>query len=330
MRPDLRDRVVLPILLPLGIILFLVALLWGFSRLLLGVTATAATVTATVVALGILVISAVAANRHTIRSSTIGAAFGATVGLAMLTGGIALAVVGSGEAEEPGENGGHGATVELAAANIAFEPTTLSAPANTPFTIEFDNRDSAQHNVEIFDNPERSGTPVFEGEIITGPATIAYRVDPLAEGTYFFLCVVHPQMTGEIEAAPGGPGGEPGGEPGGPGGGTGGEPPGGGAPGGGAPGGAEPATVVAQGIAFDTDTISLPADQPSTLTFDNRDTVPHNIAIYTDSSLSEALFQGEIVTGPATAQYEVPPEPAGEYYFQCDVHPTMNGTVTVG
>ena len=325
MRPDLRDRVVLPILLPLGIILFLVALLWGFSRLLLGVTATAATVTATVVALGILVISAVAANRHTIRSSTIGAAFGATVGLAMLTGGIALAVVGSGEAEEPGENGDHGATVELAAANIAFEPTTLSAPADTPFTIEFDNRDSAQHNVEIFDNPERSGTPVFEGEIITGPATVAYRIDPLAEGTYFFLCVVHPQMTGEIEAAPGGPGGEPGGEPGGPGGETGGGP-----PGGGAPGSAEPATVVAQGIAFDTDTISLSADQPSTLTFDNRDTVPHNIAIYTDSSLSEALFQGEIVTGPATAQYEVPPEPAGEYYFQCDVHPTMNGTVTVG
>jgi plastocyanin len=325
MRPDLRDRVVLPILLPLGIVLFLVALLWGFSRLLLGVTATAATVTATVVALGILVISAVAANRHTIRSSTIGAAFGATAGLAMLTGGIALAVVGSGEAEEPGENGAHGATVELVAANIAFEPTTLSAPADTPFTIEFDNRDSAQHNVAIFDNPERTGTPVFEGEIITGPATVAYRVDPLAEGTYFFLCVVHPQMTGEIEAAPSAPGDEPGGEPGGLGGGTGEGP-----PGGGAPGGAEPATVVAQGIAFDTDTISLPADQPSTLTFDNRDTVPHNIAIYTDDSLSEALFQGEIVTGPTTAQYEIPPEPAGEYYFQCDVHPTMNGTVTVG
>src|SRR5918994_1723524 len=291
MRPDLRDRVVLPILLPLGIVLFLVALLWGFSRLLLGVTATAATVTATVVALGILVISAVAANRHTIRSSTIGAAFGATVGLAMLTGGIALAVVGSGESEEPGGNGGHGTTLQLAAQNIAFEPTKLSAPADTPFTIEFDNRDSAQHNVQIYDNPDHSGTPVFEGEIITGPATVAYRVDPLAEGTYFFLCVVHPQMTGEIEVAPGAPGGEPGGEPGGPGGGTGGGP-----PGGGAPGGAQPATVVAQGIAFDT-----------------------------DNSLSEAFFQGEIVTGPATLQYEVPPLPAGEYYFHCDVHPNMNG-----
>src|SRR5918996_3802251 len=323
MRPDLRDRVVLPILLPLGIVVFLVALLWGFSRLLLGVTATAATVTATVVALGILVISAVAANRHTIRSSTIAAAFGATVGLAMLTGGIALAVVGSGEAEEPGENGAHGATVQLAAQNIAFEPTKLSVPADAPFTIEFDNRDGGQqHNVEIFDNPERSGTPVFEGDIITGPATVEYPVDPLAEGTYYFLCVVHPQMTGEIEAAPG----RPGGEPGGPGGGMGGEPPGGGPPGGG-----EAPTVVAQGIAFDTDTISLPADRPSSLTFDNRDPgVPHNIAIYTDESLSEALFQGEIVTGPATAQYEVPPLPAGEYYFHCDVHPNMNGTVTVG
>lgn len=325
MRPDLRDRVVLPVLLPLGIVAFLVVLLWGFSRLLLGVTQTAATVTATVVALGILVFSAAAANRPTIRSSTIGAAFGATAGLAMLAGGIALAVVGSGEAEEPAENGAHGTTVELAAANIAFDPTTLSVPADAPVTIEFDNRDSAQHNVQIYDNPERSGTPVFEGEIITGPATVTYRVDPLSEGTYYFLCVVHPQMTGEIEAVPGAPGGEPGGEAGGPGGGTGGGPPGGGAPGGG-----EPPALVAQGIAFDTDTISLPADQASTLTFDNRDTVPHNVAIYTDDSLSEALFQGEIVTGPATVQYEIPPLPAGEYYFQCDVHPNMNGTVTVG
>src|SRR5919106_4669999 len=321
MRPDLRDRVVLPILLPLGIVLFLVALLWGFSRLLLGVTPTAATVTATVVALGILVISAVAANRHTIRSSTIGAAFGATAGLAMLAGGIALAVVGSGEAEEPGENGAHGTTVELVAANIAFEPTTLSVPVDAPFTIEFDNRDSAQHNVQIYDNPDFSGTPVFEGELITGPASVAYRVDPLAEGTYYFLCVVHPQMTGEIEAVPGSPGGEPGG----PGGGT-----GGGQPGGGAPGGAEPATVVAQGIAFDTDTISLPAGQPSTLTFDNRDTVPHNIAIYTDNSLSEALFQGEIITGPANVQYEIPPLPAGGDYFPCDVHPQNKGKGTGG
>jgi hypothetical protein len=27
--------------------------------------------------------------------------------------------------------------------------------------------------------------------------------------------------------------------------------------------------------------------------------------------------------------YEIPPLPAGEDYFQCDVHPNMNGTVIV-
>jgi plastocyanin len=318
MRPDVRDRLVLPILLPLGIVVFLTLLLFGFSRLLLGVTAIAATITAVVVSIGILVISAVAANRSTIRGSTIGAAFGATAGVAMLAGGIALAVVGEGEEEEPVDHDGV-ETVQLAAANIAFEPTTLSVPADAPFAIEFDNRDGAQHNVVIFDNPDFSGEPLFEGDLITGPATTTYEVDALAAGTYFFFCRIHPQMTGEIEAAPG-PGGEPGEEPGRPG-----EEPGG------QPGGVptEPATVTALGIAFDTDTISIPADQPATLTFDNRDAQPHNIAIYTDDSLSEVLFPGEIITGPETIEYAIPPLEAGENYFQCDVHPSMNGTVSV-
>jgi plastocyanin len=314
MRPDVRDRLVLPVLLPVGIVVFLVLMLWGFSRLLLGVTAAAATVTAVVVSIGILVISAIAANRGTIRGSTIGAAFGATAGVAMLAGGIALAVVGEGE-EEPVDHG-PAVTVELVAVNIAFEPTTLPVPADAPFAIAFENRDGVQHNVVIHDNPEFSGEPVFRGDLITGPATTTYDVDPLAPATYFFFCEVHPQMIGDIEAAPG-QGGGPGEEPGGPG-----EEPGGGVP-------TEPATVVAQGIAFDTDTISMPADEPATLTFDNRDSQPHNIAIYADDSLSEAFFQGEIVTAE-TVEYPIPPLEAGEYYFQCDVHPSMNGTVSVG
>jgi plastocyanin len=322
-RSDVRDRLVLPILLPLGIVVFLALLLWGFSRLLLGITATAATATATIVAGGILAVSAVAAKRTTIRGSTIAAAFGATAGIAMLAGGIALAVVGEAEVEEH-DGPGPGATVDIVAANIAFEPTSLSVPAGVPFEIAFDNRDGVQHNVAIFDNPEFSGTALFDGDLITGPAQTTYEVDPLAPGTYFFLCVVHPTMTGQMEAVegPGAPGGE-GPDGAGPGGGEG--------PGGEAPSGvpADPSTVVAQGIAFDTATISLPAGQPATLTFENRDPDPHNIAIYTDDSVSESLFQGEIVAGPTTVDYPIPPLDAGEYYFQCDVHPNMNGSVTV-
>jgi plastocyanin len=88
---------------------------------------------------------------------------------------------------------------------------------------------------------------------------------------------------------------------------------------------------VAQNIAFDVQTIELPPEEAVTITMDNRDAgTPHNISIYSDESLGEVLFQGELVTGPATIPYEVGPFPAGEYYFQCDVHPNMNGAVTVG
>ena len=57
--------------------------------------------------------------------------------------------------------------------------------------------------------------------------------------------------------------------------------------------------------------------------------MPHNLSIYVDDSLSEALFQGETFAGPATEEYVIPPLPEGEYYFHCDVHPTMAGQVVV-
>ena len=59
--------------------------------------------------------------------------------------------------------------------------------------------------------------------------------------------------------------------------------------------------MVAKALSFDTDEIDLPAGQPSTLTFDNEDAgIPHNIAIYSDDSLSEILFQGTQFPGIAT------------------------------
>jgi plastocyanin len=88
-------------------------------------------------------------------------------------------------------------------------------------------------------------------------------------------------------------------------------------------------TVVAQNIAFDTSTIRL-EPVPTTITFENRDAgVQHDIAIYSDSSLADELFDGELVTGPATVDYAVPALPSGEHYFQCNVHPNMNGSVVV-
>jgi plastocyanin len=89
-------------------------------------------------------------------------------------------------------------------------------------------------------------------------------------------------------------------------------------------------TVVAQGLAFDITEIALPPEAPVTITFDNRDSVPHNLSIYTAPG-GDAIFQDTPVPGPTTVEYSFTSPAPGEYYFQCDVHPTtMTGTVTVG
>ncbi len=304
-----RQSLLLPILLPAGVLVVIALVLFGFSRVLLAVSHNAATVVALIVAVAIVAVAGSVASRQRVTGSTLFSMVAAVAGVAMVAGG--LAVVAAPLQEEGGEEpGGEGVVLALAAPEGAaaegYSTDALSAPADEPFTIAFDNADpSVPHNVVLFDGPDAEAPALFTGEVITGPAQVDYRVEPVPEGEYFFHCEVHPTtMTGTLTAEPGG-GGEGGG-----GGGT--------------------TTIVASDLAFDTDTIQLPADTPTTLTLDNRDDgIPHNIAIYTDESLGESLFVGDLVTGPATADYEMPAIPAGEYYFHCDVHPNMSGTVVV-
>ena len=86
-------------------------------------------------------------------------------------------------------------------------------------------------------------------------------------------------------------------------------------------------SIVAMGIAFTTTTVTTPADAPFVIAFDNQDAgTPHNVAIK-DASGTE-VFKGEIFTGVATKNYEVPALKAGTYSFACTVHPNMTGTLT--
>jgi plastocyanin len=207
--------------------------------------------------------------------------------------------------------------VTVVAQGIAYtDGKCIDAPAGQDFTIVFDNRDAGvQHNIQIFSGPQVSGSPIFSGDLVTGPDQAEYQVKALDAGTYAFNCVVHPTtMIGQINVTSGGGGG-------------------GGAGGGGQTGGgaAVTTTVTAQGIAFDTSTITLAAGKPTTITFDNNDAgVQHNIAIYPSAQdLSKPLFRGDLVTGPGSADYQIPALDPGTYYFRCDVHPTMNGQVVV-
>ncbi len=88
--------------------------------------------------------------------------------------------------------------------------------------------------------------------------------------------------------------------------------------------------ITAHNIQFDTKTLVVPANRAFQLTFNNQDAgVPHNVEFTTDSSASQVLFDGEVITGTATTTYQVPALQPGTYYFQCKIHPSMNGTLVV-
>jgi cytochrome c oxidase subunit 2 len=90
--------------------------------------------------------------------------------------------------------------------------------------------------------------------------------------------------------------------------------------------------LAAQNMQFSVNTITVPAGSKVTIQFNNKDaSVPHNFAAYSDSSATNAIFVGQIITGPATITYTFrAPTAPGSYFFRCDVHPTtMNGTFRV-
>ena len=91
-----------------------------------------------------------------------------------------------------------GPVLQVSAMNVAYEQKELTAPANTPFQIEFDNKDNGvPHNVAIHQGSP-TGQEVFRGEIFSGVAKKTYDVPALPAGAYAFVCTVHPTMSGTL------------------------------------------------------------------------------------------------------------------------------------
>jgi len=84
--------------------------------------------------------------------------------------------------------------VAIHAQGIQFVESTVTGPANKPFTIAFTNEDAGTpHNIELQDG---SGKVVFKGEVFNGVDTKIYNVPAQPAGAYKFSCTVHPTMTG--------------------------------------------------------------------------------------------------------------------------------------
>lgn len=90
-------------------------------------------------------------------------------------------------------------------------------------------------------------------------------------------------------------------------------------------------SIIAFDGKFDKKCLAAPAKQAFTIDLKNLDRgLPHNVAIYRDSTARKKLFRGDLIAGPGVGTYSVPALPAGKWFFRCDPHPEMNGTFVVG
>jgi plastocyanin len=103
------------------------------------------------------------------------------------------------------------------------------------------------------------------------------------------------------------------------------------APGHGCPARVTTAQLTANNIAFHPACLAAVAGKPFTLTFDNKEPVVHNIAIFQGSDATgTTVYRGRIFRGPKVVEEQVPPLKAGDYFFHCDVHPqAMQGKLVV-
>ncbi|MBV9042350.1 MAG: cupredoxin domain-containing protein, partial [Acidimicrobiia bacterium] len=93
--------------------------------------------------------------------------------------------------------------------------------------------------------------------------------------------------------------------------------------------GPPPVTVVAQNIAFVQKHLNFEAGAVTTVTFKNDDKVPHNMDFTVDQEGTQTFYKQDPLPGPISSTYQFTAPKAGTYYYHCDVHPNMTGTVTI-
>lgn len=202
MKPDVRDRLVLPLLVPLGLLAAVAVTAVAFGMILFFNPITVSLTIAIVVAGSILAAFGLASAARADELTRAKRAVIVLAGVAPLLIGALTATdilpvdavkVAHGECEFciPED------AVEVVAEGIAFEQGTIELPAAEEVSILFINRDQGiPHNVYIFalsqGQPVKTD-PVFAGETFNGLAQRVYTFEaPEEPGEFYFECTVHP------------------------------------------------------------------------------------------------------------------------------------------
>jgi plastocyanin len=200
---EVRFRVPLPVLIPLAAVIAIALITIGFSRVLLALPKEAATVVALVTAANVLGAFAVIALRP--RMSQASLVELAVVVLYPVIIGIAIAQLGIGEEGEAAAEAAPAPQVAAAegtvvAENVQFNTDTIELQAGEEASIPFQNADSVQHNIAIYEtaqDAEAQENPIFRGEVITASET-TYEFPAPPKGEYVFHCDIHPSMGGQV------------------------------------------------------------------------------------------------------------------------------------
>ena len=91
--------------------------------------------------------------------------------------------------------------VQLSAANIAFSAPCIEVTSDAPITIQFTNSDTVPHDVAVYQDSTKQ-TEVFKGDVANAGESKTYDVPAVAAGDRFFVCTIHPTMTGVLRAVP--------------------------------------------------------------------------------------------------------------------------------
>lgn len=116
--------------------------------------------------------------------------------ISVVVGQLAVAACFLGQAPTGDTAASPAVTTVIVARDLSFDASTVRLPSGIPVGITLDNRDPGiLHNVSI-SSPQ--GNVVFRGATFAGIERRTYRLAPLPQGTFRFICDVHPGMAGEL------------------------------------------------------------------------------------------------------------------------------------
>ena len=206
---EVRLRLPLPIVIPVGSLLLIGLVAFGFSRIFLNVPKEAALVIASVLAANILGGFAVLATRRRLSRTTLlellivvsyPLVIGAVIATMNIDEGHHEAEAAPAAAEgEAGEGAAGGATTAVAAEGTQFDTETITLKGGAANPLTFENLDEGvQHNISIYEDDTAEKT-IFEGELIDG-GSADYEIEmPAKPAEAYFRCDVHPAMEGTVE-----------------------------------------------------------------------------------------------------------------------------------